>query len=48
MPVVPLVFNQNYYVVHKDFKKLEYSTYGYVVLTDAKLKDYEKYLPTEE
>lgn len=48
MPVVPLVFNQNYYVAHKDFKKLEYSTYGYVVLTDAKLKDYEKYLPTEE
>ncbi len=48
MPVVPLVFNQNYYVAHKDFKKLEYSTYGYVVLTEAKLKDYEKYLETEE
>lgn len=48
MPVIPLVFNQNYYIAHKDLKKIEFSPYGFTVWTDAKLKNYEKYLKAEE
>jgi ABC-type transport system substrate-binding protein len=47
MPIVPLVFNQNYYIINKDLKKIEFSPYGFTVWTDAKLKNYEKYLPAD-
>ncbi len=46
MPIIPLVFNQEAYVVSKDLKKVDSSYFGTRIFTEAKLKDYEKYLET--
>lgn len=44
MPVIPLVFNQNFYLKSKALKKIDVDGFGNVILKDAKLKKYEKYL----
>ena len=44
MPVMPLVFNQNFYVVNKSYlKNLTVNYYGYTLFTDAKLKKYTRF-----
>lgn len=44
MPVIPLVFNQNFYVVNKSYLKgLAVNYYGYTLFTDAKLKKYTRF-----
>ena len=44
MPVIPLVFNQNFYVVNKSYLKgLTVNYYGYTLFTDAKLKKYTRF-----
>ncbi len=43
MPVVPLLFNQTYYVKHKYLKNLDVNYYGFTVFTRAKLKNYDEY-----
>lgn len=44
MPVIPLVFNQNFYVVNKSYlKNLTVNYYGYTLFTDAKLKKYTRF-----
>ena len=42
--IVPLVFNQSVTFVSKDISKLAYDGFGNFILTDLKLKNYEKYL----
>ena len=45
MPVIPLIFNQNFYVVNKSYLKgLDVNYYGYTLFTDARLKKYEQFL----
>lgn len=41
-PVVPLHFNVNSYMKSKKLSGLEVSGYGYVIFTEAKLKNYEE------
>ncbi len=48
MPIIPLVFNQSYYVVSKQLDEISVDWFGRISLTKAELKDYEKYLPKEE
>ena len=44
MPVIPLVFNQNFYVANsRMLKRLEVNYYGFTLFTRAKLKNYEDY-----
>ncbi len=43
MPVAPLLFNQNFYVVHDYLDNLEVNYYGFTVFTYATLKDYEEF-----
>ncbi len=43
MPVIPLLFNQTYYVKHKYLKNLDVNYYGFTVFTRAKLKNYDEY-----
>lgn len=45
MPIIPLVFNQNFALVSDELKKVEFDWFGRVILTKAKLKNYEDYLP---
>ncbi|MBQ8689078.1 MAG: hypothetical protein IJ515_01795 [Clostridia bacterium] len=47
-PVVPLVFNQTVTVVSDELRRVEVDGFGNYILTEAKLKNYEDYLPTEE
>ena len=44
MPIVPLVFNQNFGFASKELKKVEVNGFGYFIFKDAKLKNYEDYL----
>ena len=48
MPVIPLVFNETFAFVSSELKNVEFSPFGNVIFTEAKLKNYEKYLPKEE
>ena len=41
-PVAPLHFNVNSYMKSKKLSGLEVSGYGYVIFTEAKLKNYEE------
>lgn len=42
MPVIPLLFNQSFYVANTSYLKgLEVNYYGYTLFTDAKLKKYQ-------
>ncbi len=43
MPIIPLLFNQTYYVKHKKLKNLDVNYYGFTVFTRAKLSGYDEY-----
>jgi ABC-type oligopeptide transport system substrate-binding subunit len=47
MPLIPLIFNQSYYIVNSSLSKVSVDWFGHPSFTDAKQKDYEKYLPVE-
>ena len=48
MPVIPLVFNETFVFTAKGISKVRIDGFGNLSFTDAKLRKYEKYLPTEE
>lgn len=49
MPVIPLLFNQNFYVAKTSYLKgLEVNYYGYTLFTNAKLKKYRNFYLDEE
>lgn len=48
MPIIPLVFNQNFVYTAGGISKLAYDAYGNFILTDLKQKNYEDYLPSED
>ncbi len=48
MPIIPLVFNKDFYLINKDLSKVKSSWFGFRMLTGVKLKDYRKYLPRIE
>ena len=48
MPVIPLTFGQCHYLTAKQIKNVDVGYYGYPIFTKTKLKNYEKYLPTED
>lgn len=49
MPVIPIVFNQDYYLINKKVLSGQSMNYfGGKIFTDLNMKNYEKYLPTEE
>lgn len=45
MPVMPLVFNQNFALVSDELKTVKFDWFGRVIFTKTKLKNYEDYLP---
>ncbi len=47
MPIVPLVFLQDAYLIHDDLSGYKSSYYGTRVFTRMKLKNYTAYLPVE-
>ncbi len=48
MPIIPLVYNQNFVYTSKEISKLTYDAYGNFVLTELKQKNYEDYLQDED
>lgn len=49
MPIIPLIFNQSFYVANtRLLKNLEVDYYGFTSFTDAKLKNYKNYFFPEE
>lgn len=48
MPVIPVVYNQDGYVISKELSGVDHSYFGSRIFTKTKLKDYEKYLPQSE
>ena len=48
MPVIPVIFNENAVLISDNLKKVSYSTMGNPIFTEAKLKNYEDYIPEEE
>ena len=47
MPIIPLTFGQAHYVKSRKLRNIDTTYYGYPILTDMKLKNYQKYLPEE-
>lgn len=47
MPVIPIIFNQNAYIISGDLSKYENNYYGFRVFNRLTLKDYIKYIETE-
>ena len=47
MPVIPIIFNQNAYLVSGELSKYETSYYGFRIFNKLTLKDYVKYLDIE-
>jgi len=47
MPVIPILFNQNAYIMSGELSKGSSSYYGFRVFNKLKLKDYTKYLEIE-
>ena len=47
MPVIPIIFNQNAYLVSGELSKYETSYYGFRIFNKLTLKDYIKYLDIE-
>ncbi len=48
MPIIPLVFNQTIGFTSSELKNVDFSPIGNLIFTEAKLKNYENYLPKEE
>ena len=47
MPVIPIIFNQNAYIISGDLSKYDNNYYGYRIFNKLALKDYIKYLEIE-
>lgn len=47
MPVIPIIFNQNAYIISGDLSKYESNYYGYRIFNKLTQKDYIKYIETE-
>ena len=47
-PIVPLIHNQKAAYISKDLDNVETDGYGNFVFTEAKLKNYQDYLPSAE
>lgn len=47
MPIIPLTFYNDYYLISNQLSKVESSLFGYKFLQKAKLKNYENYLGEE-
>lgn len=47
MPVIPVLFNQNAFIISGDLSKYESNYYGYRVFNKLTLKDYVQYLDIE-
>ena len=48
MVVIPLLFNQSFYLSSQSLSNITVNPYGLVSMTKMKMKDYELYLATEE
>lgn len=48
MPIIPLVFYRDYYMISKELSGIIDTYYNFKVLTKMKLKNYHNYLPAEE
>ena len=49
MPVIPIVFNQDYYLINKKvINNVSLDYFGGKVFKDLEMKNYKKYLPVEE
>ena len=48
MPVIPIVYNQQASLLHKDLSKVKATYYVSATFTNAKLKDAERFDPVEE
>jgi ABC-type transport system substrate-binding protein len=46
MPIIPVIFNQDAYVISGELSKVSSSYFANRIFTKTKLKDYEKYLET--
>ena len=47
LPVIPIIYNKEAYLVSKELSKVKHSIIGTRIFTDAKLKDYHKYIVEE-
>ena len=47
MPIIPIVFNQDAYIISKDLSRVGHTYFGTRIFTKTKLKDYQDYLPKE-
>ena len=47
-PIVPLVFNQNASFASKELRRVDFDSFGHAIFTDAKQKNYKKYLEAKE
>ncbi len=47
MPVIPVIFNQDAYIISEELSDVENSYFSTRIFTEAELKDYHKYLPVE-
>ncbi len=48
MPIIPVIFNQDAVLIHKDLSKVDATYYAPVFFRKTKLKDYDKYVYTYE
>ena len=48
MPVIPIIFNKQATLMNDDLSKVKTTYYVPAIFTDAKLKDWENYIPAEE
>ena len=48
MPVIPILFNRSASLASSKLKRVYYDYYGYAVFTRTELRNYHKYLITEE
>ena len=48
MPLIPLVFYRDYYMMSKELSGIKNTYYGFKILTKMKLRNYRYYLPVEE
>lgn len=46
--VIPVIYNQNFAFINKNLSKVGVDGLGHFVFTEAKQKDYHKYLPAED
>ena len=46
MPIIPIIFNQDAYVISKELSKYDSTYYATRIFTKTKLKNYELYVET--